>query len=419
MITERTKAILLLTGYLPGGSKRTAKPLSGTEWNKLVIFLTKKDLSPEDLLSPNVKDLLYGWNDNKITVERIENLLRRGAALGIALDKWERAGMWILNRGDIEYPSKLKIRLKASSPPIFFGVGNKKILNTPAIGVVGSRNASPEDLKIATSFGKSVVRQGYSIVSGGAKGIDESSMLGALENDGTCIGVLADSLLKKASSKLYRNHILRNNLVLISPYNPEARFNVGTAMGRNKLIYAISGATVVIHSGRTGGTWSGAIENLRNKWVPLWVKVNNDSDSGNLEIIKKGGKVLPDDVIDWKVELLIANENIGTIPKDLFSGLNNSEPEAKTINKKENTGIYSSVRGPETLPKSDLHEEDIFFSTFMTQFKELTIQSALTKEQIASELNLLPTQVMSWLKRGMKSDKIEKVNKPVRYRIKS
>ena len=244
-------------------------------------------------------------------------------------------------------------------------------------------------------------------------------MLGALENDGTCIGVLADSLLKKASSKLYRNHILRNNLVLISPYNPEARFNVGTAMGRNKLIYAISGATVVIHSGRTGGTWSGAIENLRNKWVPLWVKVNNDSDSGNLEIIKKGGKVLPDDVIDWKVELLIANENIGTIPKDLFSGLNNSEPEAKTINKKENTGIYSSVRGPETLPKSDLHEEDIFFSTFMTQFKELTIQSALTKEQIASELNLLPTQVMSWLKRGMKSDKIEKVNKPVRYRIKS
>lgn len=108
MISERTKAILLITGYLKGGSNSTGKPLSNTEWNKLVIFLQHKKLLPEDLLSNDFKSMLNGWSDSKITLERLEKLMQRGAALGISLDKWERAGIWILNRGDEEYPSKLK-----------------------------------------------------------------------------------------------------------------------------------------------------------------------------------------------------------------------------------------------------------------------------------------------------------------------
>ena len=74
--------------------------------------------------------------------------------------------------------------------------------------------------------------------------------------------------------------------LLITPFSPEAGFNAGNAMQRNKYIYCLSDASVVVHSGnpetskngKGGGTWTGAMENLT--WVPLWVKPSSDTKSG-------------------------------------------------------------------------------------------------------------------------------------------
>lgn len=49
----------------------------------------------------------------------------------------------------------------------------------------------------------------------------------------------------------------------LSPYYPDAKFNAGNAMGRNKYIYVLAKSSVVIHSGLKGGTWEGAKENLK------------------------------------------------------------------------------------------------------------------------------------------------------------
>ena len=54
-----------------------------------------------------------------------------------------------------------------------------------------------------------------------------------LGREGTAAGVLADSLLRAATSAFYRKHLTAANLVFVSPLNPEAGFNVGNAMGRN------------------------------------------------------------------------------------------------------------------------------------------------------------------------------------------
>ena len=423
MISERTKSILLITGYLKGGSSATGKPLSNTEWNKLVIYLQQKGLLPEDLLSNKLKSIFSSWSDSKINVERLEKLLQRGAALGIALDKWERAGIWILNRGDKEYPLRLRKVLKGLAPPLLFGIGNKKLLETSSIGVVGSRKASSEDLATTFTFGKQVVNEGYSIVSGGARGIDESSMLGALDNEGACIGVLADSLLTKASSKLYRDYVLRKSLVLISPNNPEARFNVGTAMGRNKLIYAFSQATVVIHSGKKGGTWTGALENLRNKWVPLWVKNHTDPDAGNTAIIKKGGNVLPESSEDWKVDLLTSAQNQILPKQNLFnttSIIKKEESGKKTESieevKPENESNADTVT--QLLEKS-WSTEDILYVHFISYFKDLTEKEAMSKNDLAKKFDVLPKQISMWLERGIRSKEVLKLNKPVRFKFDS
>lgn len=47
-----------------------------------------------------------------------------------------------------------------------------------------------DDLEFAFQLGKKVALCGYSVVSGGARGIDESSMFGSIEADGTTIGVV-------------------------------------------------------------------------------------------------------------------------------------------------------------------------------------------------------------------------------------
>ena len=118
-------------------------------------------------------------------------------------------------------------------------------------------------------------------------------MLGALEKDGTSVGVLANGLLRAATSSKYRKHLMRGNLALVSTFSPEAGFNVGNAMQRNKYVYCLADACVVVASDTKGGTWTGAIENLKNGWVPLWVRDSDHPPPGNRPVVEQGGRRLP------------------------------------------------------------------------------------------------------------------------------
>ncbi|MBN0182436.1 DNA-processing protein DprA, partial [Pseudomonas aeruginosa] len=103
-------------------------------------------------------------------------------------------------------------------------------------------------------------------------------------------GVLADSLEKTTMNREHRNLLLDGQLVLISPYDPSAGFNVGNAMQRNKLIYALADASLVVSSDlNKGGTWAGAIEQLdKLKFVPVFVRSTGESSAGLDALRKKG-----------------------------------------------------------------------------------------------------------------------------------
>jgi predicted Rossmann fold nucleotide-binding protein DprA/Smf involved in DNA uptake len=65
-------------------------------------------------------------------------------------------------------------------------------------------------------------------------------------------------------------------------------------MGRNRLIYTLSDyAIVVASSANKGGTWSGALENMKNEWVPLFVVSYEDMPEGNQLLLERGGIELP------------------------------------------------------------------------------------------------------------------------------
>lgn len=294
-VSRQAEAVMLLTVSFGKSDAEATRPLTPTEWGAFASWLNGNALGPEDLLKRDLSELLGHWEHPKVTLERLQALLNRGAALGFALEKWERAGLWTVTRSDPDYPKLLKQRLGRTAPAILFGCGSRNLLNGDNVAVVGGRHADDADIVFAERVGQRAATCGRQVVSGGAAGVDRAAMLGALQAEGTAIGVLADNLLRFATSTIYRKHLMSGDLALISPFNPEARFRIGNAMARNKYIYCLAQDAIVVSSTPDGGgTWNGAVENLRHGWVPLAVKRTEAAGSGNPKLVELGGRWLAD-----------------------------------------------------------------------------------------------------------------------------
>lgn len=299
------QAILLLCSYFTKDQKGEVKPLTPTEYSRLAMWLHRREQTPADLLLRD-KWLVEQWNDPKgakgtISQDRLTGLLRRSASMGFALEKWQQQNLWVLSRADHKYPKVLKDKLGDTRSPLLYCIGNEALLSSPSIGFVGSRNIDQADTDFTEVMAQQAVKQGYVVVSGGAKGVDQTSMTAALDAGGSAIGVLADSLLRAATKSQYRTALQEGRLLLLTPYYPEAGFSTGSAMGRNKYIYLLSEGVVVARSDEKGGTWAGATEDLKKQWVPLWVRDLNNA--GNKKLIELGGQPLTSNYVDYNVLL--------------------------------------------------------------------------------------------------------------------
>ena len=404
-LSSTAQATLLLTSYFSKASSNDAKPLTNTEWGRFASWLKGEGLTPADLLGANHQTLLKNWQDSKISIERILALIGRGHSLALAVEKWQRAGLWVVTRSDATYPKRLKARLGINSPPVLFGCGDSSLLNMGGIAVVGSRKACDADLKFTDQLGAKAASQGIGVISGGARGVDETAMLGAIHAQGQVVGILADSLLRAATSAKWRKGIMDGNVVLVSPFYPEAGFNVGNAMARNKYIYCLADAAVVIHSGKKGGTLNGAEENLKQQWVPLWVKPTQDKDAANEQLVTKGGNWCNDDVqsIDTTA-LIISHDRVAndsaSYPTtdnqvDLFAN-GVREVEAKIQDTNENVEITN------------------FYSLFIAHLSRLASEP-ISIADLSDKTGLHNSQLSEWLTRSVDDGHARKLSRPVRY----
>ena len=405
-ISANTQAILLLTVHLGKGHSGTYKPLTPTEYGRFAQWLRAHALAPEQLLTGDLRERLEGWTDKKVTLDRIAALLDRGHALALSLEKWLRAGLWVMTRSDPDYPRRLKQRLRGDSPAVLFGCGNRALLNGGGLAVVGSRKVSGDDLTYSAGIGELAARAGVSIVSGGARGVDETAMLGALGAEGTAVGVLADSLLRACSSGKYRRAVMDNNLVLVSPFNPEAGFNVGNAMARNKYIYCLADAALAVHSGKKGGTWSGAQEALKKGWVPLWVRKNDDPEAGNGALIAAGALEAPGDVGKVRIEDLFRTpQELSTTAPDRFDAAPFQQGTAPDPTSPE------MDKGPAT----DTLTELSLYELFVRKVVALCGGREKTPAELAEALSLQKGQLNTWLKQAVEEGHLKKRTRPVRY----
>lgn len=425
MINTNTQSILLLTSYF-SKSAGDAKPLSPTEWGRFALWLNAQGKTPADLVTDDPHAVLQGWQDDKISLHRIEQLLERGHALALALEKWSRVGMWVLTRSDADYPKLLKQRLRNSAPPVLFGCGNARLLNQRSVCVVGARKADDADLDYATALGERIAVAGMTVVSGGARGVDEAAMQGGLKQDGTVIGIMADSLLSAAMASKWRQGLMSNNLVLVSPFYPEAGFNAGNAMARNKYIYCLSQAAVVVRSDTKGGTWNGAIENLKKAWVPLWVKRDQDVYSGNQALVSQGGRWLEEAAEHLDVQGLCAQAIHEPAVCDLRAadqGLASTEAEqsSPSIADEDIPQAASSLnglidKGTEATSEQNAAVAEMSFYQFFLK-KIACFNDAVTADELDAQWDVPKKQINDWLKQSVDEGVVQKLTKPVRYQL--
>ena len=289
-VSATTKAVLMLVAPLAaGGHTEPHLPLTGPEYKRLAQALRLRDRGPGDLLAPGAAELLSSLA-GQFHRPRLEELLGRGLQLALALELWQQRSIQVLSRADAAYPPRLKHVLGPRCPVLLYVCGNLELLQRGGLAVVGSRNASPALLAYTRQVGARAAAAGYTVVSGGARGVDQTSMQAAATAGGAVVGVLPHGLAQAVLQRDYRNALRAQQLLLCSPYDPEARFTAGQALGRNKVIYGLAEAALVVEAavGR-GGTWRGAQEQLQQfRTVPLTVPIytrNRGPASAGLEAL--------------------------------------------------------------------------------------------------------------------------------------
>lgn len=294
MISNRTLVTLLMTLRTGPAGTQDPKPLDVSEWNALARWLAQRDLAPEHLVDAEGHRHLDDWPEGRVDAKRLGRLLNRHDELQTLFDRWQGLGIWILGRSDERYPQQLRHRLGDSAPAILFGLGEARQLANPGLALVGSRNASSDENRQAFGLGQLAAQSGYTVVSGGARGIDTHSEQGAFHAGGTVVSILGDSLVLASRKPKLRDHLDVGDLALITPYSPDAGFSSGNAMGRNRLIYCHSEAAIAVCSTRgRGGTFAGASEAIRRGWLPVWTPRSIDPGSGNDLLIELGAHELP------------------------------------------------------------------------------------------------------------------------------
>jgi predicted Rossmann fold nucleotide-binding protein DprA/Smf involved in DNA uptake len=279
---ESSRAALLLTNRLV---KTAAKPMTAREFWSVVDRV--EDLSI--LLNLDVGDLVEKLSFDADDAARIRALLDAATALAFERERLEEGGISLVSVFDENFPSVLRERLGTACPPFLLLAGTTSWLASPGLGVVGSRDASESSLDAARRAAEMAADRGWAVISGLARGVDQVAMVAALDAGGVVVGVPAEGIHKASRNAAIRRRVHGGDLSMASPFAPDTPFQSGNAMGRNKIIYALSTVTFVASSDRgSGGTWAGAKEAIDKHYAPVAVWAGNGSRDGNDELARRG-----------------------------------------------------------------------------------------------------------------------------------
>jgi DNA processing protein len=288
---DRLVPVLLCSSLGRQGGTSVAL-LGPVGWSDIEQRLGRAALPAGALLNMTVEDLKIALELTDEQAVRVATLLRRAGPAAIELERLADRGLWFMAAVDSDYPPRLRASLGAAAPPVLFGAGERDLLAAAGLAVVGSREAPPDALSFAAELGRAAAAGGMAVVSGGARGVDLEAMTGALSAGGRGVAIVAEQLERRVREPSTRAALSDGTLAIASPYAPGAGFTVRGAMGRNKIVYGLAVAAVVVTAREgQGGTWAGAVEALRGGTLPIFVR--GPLDPGSHPLVALGAKQLP------------------------------------------------------------------------------------------------------------------------------
>jgi DNA processing protein len=239
-----------------------------------------------------VLDLIRRGSDLIGAVERYQ--VRLATADPVAdLERVAEVGGRLLVPGDLEWPSQVA-DLGTAAPWALWvrGTLDLRLALLRSVSVVGSRAASRYGLDVAASLASDLALSGWTIVSGGAFGIDSAAHHGSLAVGGATIAVLAcgvDVAYPPSNDALFAR--IGADGLLVSEVPPGAAPHRGRFLVRNRIIAALTRGTVVVEAALRSGALSTAHEAERLGRPVLGVPgpVTSPASTGVHRLLRAGG----------------------------------------------------------------------------------------------------------------------------------
>ncbi len=277
-MTPAERGFLLLASRLGSPDRRV---LTTAQLRTLAVRLEGRGMPEEEreLLPRDLQCLGYDQD----TARRIISLLEEEELLDHYLSRAAKAGCTPITRANPAYPLALRKRLGLDSPGCLWAKGDLSILNTPMVSLVGSRDLREPNREFAAELGYQAAMQGWTLVSGNARGADRTAQEACLKAGGRVISIVADELSRQIPGR---------NLLYLSEENFDDPFSTPRALSRNRCIHALGNVTFVAQStlGK-GGTWDGTVKNLRYGWSS--VAVFRDGSEASRQLEDMGAALIP------------------------------------------------------------------------------------------------------------------------------
>lgn len=260
----------------------------------------------------------------------------------------EKNEIRLLSIFDQDYPYCLK---NISDPPLVLYVKGVIPREICGAAIVGSRAASSYGLKASAVFSGVLAREGITIVSGGARGIDTAAHEACLRVGGKTIAVLGcglDIVYPPENAELFRR--ISHSGAIISEYAPGTKPLAANFPARNRIIVGLSAAVIVAEAARKSGaiiTANIAADEGRDVYcVPG--NIFEGTSVGCHDLIRNGAKLVdsPEDVLEEAVSWQALFTPAAYQP-DLFAA--SAEMTEASVEKERKTKLIQQKSLPENI----------------------------------------------------------------------
>ncbi len=209
------------------------------------------------------------------------------------LAAWERSGYRLVCPGEAEWPTQLD-DLGDARPVVLWlrGRADLRFACLRSVSIVGSRAATAYGTHVGTELAAEIAGLGWTVISGGAYGIDACAHRGALAVGGCTAAVLASGLsfgYPKGHDELFA--AIARTGIMVSECPPERAPTRPGFLVRNRVIAALSRGTVVVEAALRSGAINTArhARELNRPVMAVPGPITSEQSAGCHELIRESG----------------------------------------------------------------------------------------------------------------------------------